>query len=462
LRISDQTTSVREKALSRKEKSKKNSSNNAVIEATHLKSFPLDIQHHARDLFYLYYVVDFSKTWDFLSPFFDTRLAPEYLTLSIDAVSLAFLSHQVYSPAALSLSRQKYVAALRKTNIALQSAQTAKQPATLDASLLLDLFEKITNPNLPLQEYNQSNQAHVNGALALIKLRGLHEFRDLDSLKPLLRLNVNMIITHVTKNEPVPPQIEVIRNHAAKYMDTSDPKWRISGHMIEITNLVSSMRNEPEREPGYWIGHCFTIDSALKDIADTMPPHWMYQRIAVSPAGENERILKDYYHVYPNRTLTQTWNVLRLSRILLCDEIISRSMRALTPQSHIFSQRAEATSHALIEEICATTPRMTDCGFAARDKLPPNVSSSNVNHSHTQSHYLDVYVLIFSLYVAAWSTCCPTSTRLWIMKELDWIAEHFGVKQAKVVVDALRDMNTKGRLGPWEVYQLLGSYAFAA
>ncbi len=65
--------------------------------------------------------------------------------MSIDAVSLVYLAHQVYSDAALAVAREKCVAALRLTNKALRYLQVAASDATLVASLLLDLFEKITN-----------------------------------------------------------------------------------------------------------------------------------------------------------------------------------------------------------------------------------------------------------------------------------------------------------------------------
>ena len=68
--------------------------------------------------------------------------------MSIDAVSLAYLSHQAYSNVALSTAREKYVSALHMTNKALQSPEVAVKDSTLLASLLLDLFEKFTNGEL--------------------------------------------------------------------------------------------------------------------------------------------------------------------------------------------------------------------------------------------------------------------------------------------------------------------------
>jgi hypothetical protein len=44
------------------------------------------------------------------------------------------------------------------------------------------------------------------------------------------------------------------------------------------------------------------------------------------------------------------------------------------------------------------------------------------------------------------------------------MAEHFGVKEAAAVLDALSGKNNDGSMKPrpWDIYKLLGSYAFAA
>ncbi|KAJ8104375.1 hypothetical protein POJ06DRAFT_18644 [Lipomyces tetrasporus] len=133
LRIRDESQAVRRKVLSR----------NAPTVDPHSLTVSLELQ--ARDIFFANYVTGTSKSWDFLKPFSNPTLSPEHLTLSIDAVSLAYLSYQVYSDTALATARERYVSALRMMNKALRSPEVAITDATLLASLLLDLFEKITN-----------------------------------------------------------------------------------------------------------------------------------------------------------------------------------------------------------------------------------------------------------------------------------------------------------------------------
>ncbi|KAF2468901.1 putative C6 transcription factor [Lindgomyces ingoldianus] len=456
LRITDQTQTVQAKALSKAANPK-----HSHLPPSTPRSYALSLEVQARNLFFAYYIADFSRTWDFLYPFFSSASTPEHLSLSIDAVSLAFLSHQVYSSSALALSRQKYVSALRKTNTALQCPNTARKATTLDASLLLDLFENMTNSGIG---FHDTNRAHVNGALALVKLRGLGDFTDTADVRALIRLILNHIISCVSKSDPVPKEIPKILEYAARLMDPMGPKWRLSGLMIEYTNLVSEMNKEGLGDAES-VERCVNLDARYEELARNMPPNWMFEKMKAEP--KSERYFGEWWNRYPNRTLTQTWNVLRLARILLCEEIVERLGGESDDASVLETQRAKTVIETMTNEICASVPQMTDCNFAAKHKLPPpgyppsESTIASTQHLHTPSHYLDAYIMIYALYVAAWSRHCPPITRIWIVRELDHIASHFRIKEAALVRDILVE-EKEARVGPWEVYRLLGSYAFAA
>lgn len=181
LRIRNETEFVRKKALLRHG------------EAIEPHSLAPSLELQARDAFFAFHVTKVSRSWDFLEQFNDPIRSPEHLALSIDAVSLAYLSHQVSSDVALLIATEKYVLALRMTNKALQSPELATKDTTLLAALLLDLFEKITN----ITHGSGSWMGHVTGALALVKLRGLEKFQDPSALRVLMRLSNNLIISKI-------------------------------------------------------------------------------------------------------------------------------------------------------------------------------------------------------------------------------------------------------------------------
>ena len=110
--------------------------------------------------------------------------SPENLTKAIEAVSLAYLWHQVYSDAALATARGKYVSALRMTNKILKFSKEQTKNTTLMASLLLHLFEKVTDT----KTRDNSWSSHVTGVLAIVCFQGLDHFQDESDFNMLVRL----------------------------------------------------------------------------------------------------------------------------------------------------------------------------------------------------------------------------------------------------------------------------------
>jgi hypothetical protein len=414
---------------------------------------PQDLQTVGRGMFFTYYVSDFSRTWDFLYEHLDSPQAPEHLTLGIEAVSLAFLSHQVSSQTAKDLGRRKYCEALRKINIALQDPYSAKATTSFQSALLLDLYEKIMKS---ASEVNTSRHAHVEGALALVKLRGVESFKEGAEIRALMGLSLNATICSLSTGRAVDDTIRQIRDHAAQFVDTSYPKWKLSGLMLEVTDLAAEMRkgslSSEER-----LARSVSIDRKLELASLESSPAWTYERKSF-PADHLPNNIPDSsfltYDVYPDRMITQMWNVLRLTRILLCEEIIESCATSADADS---AERAKLAILKMVSEICASVPQMTDCSFAAKHKLPKE--STGKNHTHTMPHVLDVYILIFSLYVVAWSRTCPSTIHNWAIAQLGHIACHFEIREAAVILDILKKQEQEdGVINPWYVYIFARSY----
>lgn len=333
--------------------------------------------------------------------------------------------------------------------------------STLDATLLLDLFEKIANPG-GISE--KAQRAHIDGSLALVKLRGLNHFTDRAGLKKLTRLTLNVMINCTSHGYPLPPELFLIRNHLSHYVDTKDPKFRSVGVIFQVKTPGQKIGHD-HLSPWENIKRCTNLDKELEKISEEASPAWSRKRIFTSGGDTNPRVLDHYYDIYDSRITTQMWNSLRISRLLLCEEIIESATAFQDEGSVFLSERAKAAISQIISEICASVPQMTDCVGAARSKLPLNVNACDSSHGHTLSHFLDNYVLLYALYVGAWSRSCPTRERIWITSQLKYISEHFRIKEALLVANILQDQMENAmsqRPQPWNIYKLLGSYAFAA
>jgi hypothetical protein len=353
------------------------------------------------------------------------------------------------------------------TNRALQSPEVAAKDTTLIASLLLDLFEKITN-NEP--RHYKSWIGHVNGALALVRLRGPEQFQDPSALRVLVRLTTNFVISCVASDTPVPNEVSALRAHAGKYLNVGDPKWRLSDLMVHYANLRSDIRR------GHLsIDNCIRIsmelDAKLQALALDMPLSWQYKTTILN--RDSDRIYSHHFDSYPDRHATQTWNVLRLARILLNESVLElclTSAEDLTTDACSLSViMAKDNIETLACEICASVPQYINCLSAARGRLwtpeeftwPEVVDSAldGASHVHSPSQNLDCYTLIFPLYVCGRSRGSPKALRPWVIKQLHYVSNHFGIRNAELVG---RILERGTDVNPWAVYAMLGSYAFVA
>jgi hypothetical protein len=437
LRIQDESLSVVRKALQ----------NPATFQPQYL---PLSIDLRARAAFFDYYVT--SKCWNFLEPYHHPLDSPEHLTLAIEAVSLAYLwyqAHEASSDAAPTAARRKYISAMRMLNNVLECPKKAIQKSTLLTSLLLDLFEKITGSK---SRTDEAWRSHMDGALALVQLRGLEQFRTHSELEILARLSGNYLSSCVANGSSVSESLSTIQAHINQNLDCGDPKLRLSDLMLEYANLSSDIRKgnvsgiELVRE-------AMELDSKIRALTLELPLRWQCSTTYLE--HKSDMYFDFHFDFYPVPRVCQARNLLRVIRILLNQSLVEHCSASLPDDKRL---NLSATAHENIEllacEICASVPQYMDCDGAARKRLV----AQGISHHHTHTHELDVYSLIFPLYVAARSGAVP-DLRPWAIKQLHYMGSHFHIRNAEVAAQIL-ERGTD--VSPWEIYALLGSYAFHA
>lgn len=389
----------------------------------------------------------FSKTYDILETLYQQSPTGRPLTASVDAVSLAFFSFQFDSTPASHLSQAKYVSALPLLNKALRAPESATSNSTLLAVLLLDLFEKITNKH---SRFIGSWMSHINGALALVNLREKAPLRDYTSLRLSARLTINLLISCVSANSPVPPALTKLRSALEPFVNKDDPKWQLNGLVVKYANLKGAIQDGCISSADT-ILRATNLDLEFASLAEHMPTSWLYSTTHLETTSE--RVFENCYDNYPDYMTTQVWNVLRVMRMLLNDTI--RTFRASRDTAYCTNCSAShapfvATSRIdnIAKDICASAPQLT------RDDSTLLGSKANCA---TQS--LQCYTLLFPLYVAGMYASSATQIKPWIVKQLRFMADEMRIRNALVVADILE--KSDGTC-PWDVYAVLGSYAFAA
>jgi hypothetical protein len=203
------------------------------------------------------------------------------------------------------------------------------------------------------------------------------------------------------------------------------------------------------------------FDADFKTLAMDMPPSSLYKTVVTQ--FDSDDIFEHRVDFYPDRHTTQTWNVLRLIRILLNESIQEEYLKASQESPGPFlaelSQQASQANpniRLLAEDICASIPQYTEYFGSTQTELGYDRATTP---PETPSQMLHCYSLIFPLYVAGQSVGSSDILRQWALRQLRCFATRFNIRNANLVANILEDHTCTN---PWSIYALLGSYAFSA
>ena len=433
------------------------------------RSISVPICSQAKDIFYYNYVVGANKPFSFLRAIFLPTSNVEYLDRSVNAVALAYLNYQRHSPSAEEEARKQYVSALGLVGAAVRTSDQAKQDSTILGILLLDLYEKITTIE---PSFDGAWAAHLSGALALVKLRDNRQFEEPNVIAMLMRLSTNLLISCVVASDrPLCADAVILRSNIAAYSPGSiDPKWRESDLIIEFARLRQEIKEGtvPDDEA---ISCLINLDFKFVKLSMEVPTSWQYMTISVTRRTKHHYNL--FHHIHPAEHIAQMWNTHRLTRLSINELICARSLdsrRELnrSREDTTLQQRATRIIEDMSSDICASVPQYIQNTFGP---LFPNSlehserlgKSSDIDNNSLSiarcnpTHHVPCYRLIFPLYVVAQSTVTPISLKRWVIEQLHFMADYHAIRNAAAIANVIESGEPKHI---WQVYAMLGSYAF--
>jgi hypothetical protein len=403
------------------------------------------ILDRARNAFLCHYVHGFSQIYDVIDSLYQPGQGP--LAAGVDAVSLAFFAFQFQEPQAATLARHGYLQALSLLHETIARPALAVKDSTLLAVLLLDLFEKITNREARCSEAWMS---HVNGALALVRLRDHDHLKTAAGVRLSVRLATNLIASCIAADEPIPNDLCKLHGDVEPFLQKDDPKWRLLSRVIQFANLKASI-SKNEVDDAITATRAMCIDRELVSILQELPRPWYHETIQLQQPSD--RVLGQQYHTYSNHFVTQTLNILRCLRILLhalIKKSVLEQIKLGVDVSSIHHYREAMASNVIdctARDICASLPQYT-LAFAEQ--------GSNLQLTDRD---IRCYTLLWPLYVAGAFSSPSTRIKEWVMKQTRYMSSDFRIRDALTVTNFLE---LESEPCPWMVRTLLGTYAFAA
>jgi len=123
--------------------------------------------------------------FDYLGEIYRDHYKDEGLISSMRAVGFASYAHASKSTSLMHKARYQYTQAIQHTNKALKNPDAAKKDTTLISILVLGIFETITGgQQRSLKDWAQ----HINGAAAVISLRGKDQIQSVAGRRMLFQV----------------------------------------------------------------------------------------------------------------------------------------------------------------------------------------------------------------------------------------------------------------------------------
>ena len=446
-------------------------------DAPRLKSLMPALEVRARENFFAHFVVGALGTYDFLAVYCSQARIDQQLDVSVDAVSLAFLSVQSRSDVVAAEARVKYALATGHTRRALSCSEHATTDSTFLATLMLDLYEKLTHVKSTLSPawFN-----HVRGTLTLVRMRGEDQFRNAVLLKILTNYTTKLLISCVVMRISIPQEVVSLRAHIAQVKKYTTPKWQQTDVIVRYANLRAD-KSQGLVDSVQVVTKATEIEFLLAHLEN--PSHWLYKTVFTTCSSLGA--FQDYYHVYASEHVTQSWNVRRSIRILLNEIILANEICGdpLDTPLHGSLLLRQAGICQLAAEICATIIQYVEV-LHEMECSPASVPTTSIGPVTTRvmqalaelgtsppssrTQWIDLlrvqcYTLIFSMYVAARSRYTPGHQRSWIIHKLYMMDAKLGIRNAAFVAHLLQSqLDHEAPIDPFEVYAMLGGYAFMA
>jgi hypothetical protein len=354
----------------------------------------------------------------------------ETLSTSLKAATLAAYAHKFHYPALVRKSRIYYGLALNGLRVAMQSPTEATKSSTIVAMMLLGTFEILNCENINLLS---NTDAHMTGAMKCISWRADQILKSHHGLQLFLQTSWCRLVTCILRCRSIPEELIETRMHAAKYLPTDDPAWKLSKIMEKVAKFRAELKVRVLWDTTKIVDIAARLDQELSALAENMPVEWEFQRI--SAEQDPELVFGSYYHVYPDLWMACIWNFIRACRLVLLKEIRLRANSSPDVMLPILSSRygcnyraLDAIVEFLASEICATVPQF--CDYLQDLHVEERSTKSDVPTTAS------VYHLFWPLLNAAQATSLDSQWS-WIISRCRDIGNTTGIQQVFALADFL-------------------------
>ncbi|OGM47712.1 hypothetical protein ABOM_004321 [Aspergillus bombycis] len=348
-----------------------------------------------------------------------------YLANLITAVGLVSLAYLRHAPALTHAARQTYSRALHDVCAALADPAEAASDQMLVAVMLLVLYETVTaNSSNDLSPWDR----HVDGALALVQLRGVGQLRNRIGRNIFLNLRTEILINCLQRRVRVPITLMNWMSEARHFETAQEaPAGSLADLIVSTCAVLTSVKEEvlDEVDLSRYISTLLSIDQDLKCWAESLPTDYLYKTLTITKSSRE--LYLGRYDTYSGVEIVHIWNLQRCARITLHQALLEMLSihfnKGFSPSAPLSSSHVLGTSDAVIREnsgdICHSVPYILH--LCDKPGKPGDVRGASIMS------------LLWPLCIAGTAHTASDTLRDWIIAQMNKIEQVTGIQGAKLV-----------------------------
>ncbi|KAI8939215.1 hypothetical protein NX059_005044 [Plenodomus lindquistii] len=268
---------------------------------------------------------------EYLVPLYNRARPSSVLHLATTAVAMATCGQYPGRQQLLREAVSTYGKAIKKLNDDLKDPIRSKSNETVLAILMFSLYETIMSTDDTIAAWGN----HVDGAVALTKLRGTAQFEDPMSHAIFRAVRTMMITSCVQRSKPIESFPSDAGWIGSGTLSEENAANRLTLICIDLPNLRARgntlttipYKKEYEAEAKQILSFAQMVDGNLEEWYRTLPPEWKHRIIGVvsEPIPPDEVALAEKWpgeqHVYHDVPLASIINDYRVCRIF-CRRVI--------------------------------------------------------------------------------------------------------------------------------------------
>lgn len=385
---------------------------------------------------------------DFLPDLLSLPGNDRILQTSVMAAGLACLGNSKQSPKILAKARENYISALSMTNQALRSPRTIRKDSTLLAVIVLGIYENAMSGD------KSQWRKHVEGACALINLRGPQSLRHSVGLRMFQQYYANILLSSFENRMEIPAGMNELYETGSGIYDYNvhGREWttRIVVFMRDVIILNSQQTDNHAGRLRIAIG----LEKELADILSFKTGIWNF--VTVRLGAPSEFVAESLYHVYTDPWITYMWNNLRSCEFAL-HKIILQEFAHTSPANLPFKgdelMKQVSSSKQAVQRIAtdirASLPQITG-QLPFPTSLPTETAVISTMKLYPPGTFLAfrtptcLHHIIWPLYEASRFECSD-EMREWAIGRLHWVGVQVGHKQGIALAEELQALQSHGR-----------------